>query len=152
MSFTGYHLISISIMKASLITLVGGHSKDICRVYGSPVLDRLEFVKLSFFREAGGGDFDEISNVVLGRGTVAFVTLLRHCNTALDELHFDRIPERIGYHIWSEEGSRDNNCLSELGRESNTKCMRRGIPRSINRSINSHLHRRDCRQLVKSLL
>jgi len=114
--------------------------------------DRLEFVKLSLFREAGGGDLDEISNVVLGRGAVAFVCLLRHCNMAVDELCFDRIPKSVGYHVRSEGGSRNDDSLFELGRETNAESVRGSIPRSIDQSINSHLNRGDCRQPVKSLL
>jgi len=114
--------------------------------------DRLEFVKLSLFREAGGGDLDEISNVVLGREAAAFVCLLRYCNTAADQLCFDRIPKSVGYHVRSERGSRNNDSLFELGRETNIESVRGSVPRSIDRSINSHLNRGDCRQPVKSLL
>jgi len=51
--------------------------------------DRLEFVELRVFGEAGGGDLNQVSNLVLRRGTAAFVGLLRHCNTAVDELRLD---------------------------------------------------------------
>jgi len=94
--------------------------------------DRLEFVIVSLFREAGGGDLDEISNIVLGRGAAAFVCLLRHCHTAADELCFDRIPKSIGYHVRFERGSRNDDSLFELGRETIAESMRGSVPRSIN--------------------
>jgi len=114
--------------------------------------DSLEFVKLSLFREVGGRDLDEISNIVLGRGAAALVCLLRHCNTAADKLYFERIPKSVGYHVRSEGGSRNDDALFELGRETNTESVSGSIPRSIDRSINSHLNKGDCRHLVESLL
>jgi len=76
--------------------------------------DRLEFVKLSLFREGGEGDFHEISNVVLGRGAAAFVCLLRHCNMAADELCFVRIPKSVAYHVRSREAAGMTTPFSNL--------------------------------------
>jgi len=114
--------------------------------------DRLEFVKLSLFRKAGGGDLDEISNVVLGRGMAAFVCLLRHCNTAAYELCFHRIPKSIGYYVRSERGSKNDDSLFKLGRETNAESVRGSVPRRIDPHINSYLNRGDCRHSVESLL
>jgi len=113
--------------------------------------DRLKFVELSVLGEAGGGDLDKICNIVLGRRTAAFVCLLRHCNTTAGELGLDRIPKSVGYHVRSERGSRDNDSLFELGRETNAESVRGGVPRSIDCSINSNLHRGDSSQPVQSL-
>ena len=113
--------------------------------------DRLRFVKLSLFREAGGGDLDEISNIVLWRETTTFVCLLHHCNTALDELRYERITKSIGYHVRSARGSRDDDSLFEIERDSNAKSVRGGVPRSINTTINCHLHRGKSSQPVQSL-
>jgi len=114
--------------------------------------DRLKFIELSLFREAGGEDLNQVSNLVLRRGTVAFVGLLCHCNMAANKLCFDRIPESVGDHVRSERGSRDNNFFFELGCKTNAESVRGGVPRSINSRINSNLYRRDCGQPVQSLL
>jgi len=114
--------------------------------------NRLEFVKLSLFRAAAGGDLDEISNVVLGGEVAPFVCLLCHCNTAANELCFDRIPKSIGYHVRFEGRSRNDDSLFKLGRETNAESVRGSVPRRINACINSHLNRGVCRQLVKFLL
>ena len=81
--------------------------------------DWLEFIALSVFGKAGGGDLDEDANIVLWRGTTAFVSLLRHFNTAADELRFDRIPKSVGYHVRTKRGSRDENSFFELGSKTN---------------------------------
>jgi len=123
-------------------------AKDLVRSHK----DRLEFVKLSLFREAGGGDLDEVSNIVLQRGAAVFVRLLGHGDSTLNKLSLDRIPESIGYHVRFEGGSRNDDSLFELGRETNAESVRGSTPRGIDPGINSHLNRRDCRQPVESLL
>jgi len=110
--------------------------------------DRLEFIELRVFGEAGGGDLDEVSNVVLWRGTAAFVSLLRHCNMTADKLGLDRIPKSVGYHVRTKGDSRDDDSLFELGSKTNAESVRRGVPRSINTSINCHLHRGESGQPV----
>ena len=114
--------------------------------------DRLQLVQLSFFREAGEGDLGKIPFIVLGRGTAAFVCLLRHCNMTAEELGLDRILKSIGYHIRSESSGRNDNSLFELEREMNTESVRGSTPRSIDPHINSNLNRRNCSQPVESLL
>jgi len=113
--------------------------------------DRFEFVKLHVFGKAAGRDLDQVSNLVLIRGTAAFVGLLRHCNTAADELCLDRIPKSVGYHVRMEGGSRDDDLFFELRRETNAESVKEGIPRCINTSINCHLHRGESGQPVQSL-
>ena len=103
--------------------------------------DRLEFIELGVFGEAGGGDLDKVPNIVLWRGTAAFVSLLRHCNTTADPLGLDRIPKSVGYYVRTKGDSRDNDSLFKLGSKTNAESVRRGVPRSINTSINSYLHR-----------
>jgi len=51
--------------------------------------DRLDFVELSVFGKAGGRYLDQVSYLVLRRGTAAFVGLLRLSNTAANELCLD---------------------------------------------------------------
>ena len=114
--------------------------------------DRLEFVKLSLSGEAGGRDLDEVSNVVLWRGTAAFVGLLSHRDSALNKLGLDKIPKSVGYYIRSESGGKDNDSSFKLRSKTHAESVRGGVPRSIDQCINSHLNRRDCRQPVKSLL
>jgi len=113
--------------------------------------DRLEFIELSVFGEAGGGDLDKVSNVVLRRGMAVFVCLLRHCNTALDELCFDTIPKSVGYHVRTERGTRNDNSCFEFRSKTNAESVRRGVPKSVNTRIDSHLHRGESGQLVQSL-
>jgi len=113
--------------------------------------DRLKFVELRVFGEARGGDINQVSNLVLRRGTAAFVGLLRHCNMAADELRLDRIPKSVGYHVRTAGGNRDDNSFFELGSKTNAESVRGGVPRSINTSINSYLHRGESGQPVQSL-
>jgi len=93
--------------------------------------DRLEFVKLSLFREAGGEDLDEVSNVVLWRRTVVFIGLLSYGDSTLNKLGLDRISKSIGYHIRSESRGRDDDSFFELRSKTHAESMRGGIPRSI---------------------
>jgi len=127
------------------------HLRDAAEEFIGSHEDRLEFVELRVFGEAGGRDLDQVSNFVLRRGTAAFVGLLCHCNTAADELRFDRILKSVGYHVRMKGGSRDDNSFFELRSETNAESVRGGVPRCINASINCHLHRGESGQPVQSL-
>jgi len=117
------------------------HLKNTAEEFVGSQEDRLEFIELGVFGEAGGGDLDKVPNIVLWRGTAAFVSLLRHCNTTADELGLARIPKSVGYHIRTKGGSGDDNYFFEFRSKTNAERIRGGIPRSINTSINSYLHR-----------
>jgi len=82
---------------------------------------------------------------------VVFVSLLCYCNMVVDELCFDRIPKSVRCYVRTEGGTGDDNSFFELRSKINTESMRRGIPRSINTSINCYLHREESGQPVQSL-
>ena len=127
------------------------HLRDAAEEFVGSQEDRLEFIELSVFGEAGAGDLDEVSNVVLWRGTLAFGSLLCHCNMTADKLGLDRIPKSIGYHVRTKGNSGDNNSFFDSKSKMNAECMRGDVPRSINTGINYYLHRGESGQPVQSL-
>ena len=129
--------------KGNLDRIVVGLGQAVEDLVWSPK-DRLQFRELSVLWEAGGENLNQVSNLVLRGGTMAFVGLLRHCNVAVNELSLDRIPEGIGDHVRSQGSSRDDNSFFKLGSETDAESVRGGVPRSVNPHINSNLHRRDC--------
>jgi len=127
------------------------HLGDAAEEFVGSYEDRLEFVELRVFGEAGGGDLNQVSNFVLRRGTAAFVGLLRNCNMVGDELGLDRIPKSLRYHVRTKGDSGDDNYFFQLRSKTNTESMRGGVPRRINTSIDNYLHRGESGQPVQSL-
>jgi len=101
--------------------------------------DRLEFVKLSLFGEAGGRDHNELFNIVLQRETAVFIGLLSHGDSTLNKLSLDSIPKSIKNSVRSKREGRKNNSSFELRSKTHAESVSEGVPGSIDRGINSHV-------------